>query len=226
MKKRSIIVSSISAFLIITFAIGFGACSPVSDSATPLSSVEVREYEGEDLSSIDYFMENSIRGPQYIDIDKYQLQVTGLAENPATYTYDEVINDFTKYKKVVQLNCVEGWSVNILWEGMQVRDILSKATPLPEAKTVIFHAYDGYTTSFPIEYIMDNSILMAYKMNDVQIPPERGYPFVLVAENKWGYKWIKWITRIELSDNINYKGYWELRGYSNSGDLDKGFFEN
>ncbi len=82
-----------------------------------------------------------------------------------------------------------------------------------------------YTTSFPIEYVLNNDILMAYKMNEITIPPARGFPFELVAESKWGYKWIKWITEIELSDDVNYRGYWEQRGYSNSGDLDKGFFE-
>jgi DMSO/TMAO reductase YedYZ molybdopterin-dependent catalytic subunit len=96
---------------------------------------------------------------------------------------------------------------------------------LPAAKVVIFHAYDGYTTSFPVSYIMDNDIIMAYRMNGVTMPPERGYPFQLVAESKWGYKWIKWITRIELSDDEDYQGFWEQRGYSNEGDLDKSFFD-
>jgi DMSO/TMAO reductase YedYZ molybdopterin-dependent catalytic subunit len=126
---------------------------------------------------------------------------------------------------VVTLDCVEGWSAKILWEGVLVRDIVNEAKIKPEAKVIIFHAYDGYTTSFPIEYIMDNDILMAYKMNDVTIIPERGYPFTLVAESKWGYKWIKWITMIELSDDEDYKGYWERRGYSNSADLDESFFK-
>jgi DMSO/TMAO reductase YedYZ molybdopterin-dependent catalytic subunit len=103
--------------------------------------------------------------------------------------------------------------------------LLAAAGPLPEAKTVIFHAYDGYTTSFPIEYFEDNDILMAYKMNDITIPPERGFPFQLVAESKWGYKWIKWITQIELSDDTNYRGYWESRGYADEGDLDKSFID-
>jgi DMSO/TMAO reductase YedYZ molybdopterin-dependent catalytic subunit len=115
--------------------------------------------------------------------------------------------------------------VTILWEGVLVKDLIEQARSQPNAKIVIFHAYDGYTTSFPIDYIMDNDILMAYKMNDVTIPPERGFPFQLVAESKWGYKWIKWITEIELSDDVNYKGFWESRGYSNEGDLNKGFFE-
>ena len=146
-------------------------------------------------------------------------------ENPTDYTYDETVEDFDNYRKVVRLNCVEGWAVNLLWEGILVRDILEQVGPLTEANTIIFHAYDGYTTSFPLQYVLDNDIIMAYKMNNVTLPPERGYPFQLVAESKWGYKWIKWITQIELSDDANYEGYWESRGYSNEADLDKSFFD-
>ena len=135
-----------------------------------------------------------------------------------------VITGQQNYKKVVTLNCVEGWDATILWEGFLVRDLLAEAVPLAGANTVIFHAYDGYTTSFTIEYIMDNDIIMAYQMNEIALPPERGFPFQLVAESKWGYKWIKWITRIELSDDESYEGFWESRGYSNSGDLDKSFY--
>lgn len=216
-------LTAISAILLL-FLFIISSCSPETTVST-LPGAEVKDYEGQDLSSILDQPDNSIKGPQYIDINSYQLQVTGLVQNSANYTYDEVIGDFTAYKKVLALNCVEGWSVNILWEGVQVRDILAKAAPLPEAKVVIFHAYDGYTTSFPIEYITGNPILMAYKVNDITLPPEKGYPFQLVAESKWGYKWAKWITQIELSDDINYKGYWEERGYSNDGGLDRGFFD-
>ncbi|MFA5309687.1 MAG: molybdopterin-dependent oxidoreductase [Dehalococcoidales bacterium] len=225
MRKSSIVMSVIAVFIIIATGIGATACTPGSET-TQLSGVEVREYQGEDLSAVSSFRENSIKGTQHVDISTYQLQVNGLVANSENLTYNDVTNNFTDYKKVVRLNCVEGWSVNILWEGVQVRDIINQAGALPEAKVVIFHAVDGYTTSFPIEYIMDNPILMAYKMNDITIPAERGYPFMLVAEMKWGYKWIKWIDQIELSDNISYKGYWEERGYSNGGDLDKGFFDN
>jgi len=194
------------------------------DETDELEPVEVREYEGVDLSSINAFRENSIRGPQEVDVESYMLEITGLVTNPKSYTYDEVLNKHQKYKKVVTLDCVEGWSVTILWEGLLVRDLLEEAKPLSNAEVIIFHAYDGYTTSVPIDYIMNNDILMAYKMNDVILPPERGFPFQLVAESKWGYKWIKWITEIELSDDVNYRGYWESRGYSNSADLDRSFF--
>ena len=189
-----------------------------------LAPVEVREYEGVDLSSINAFRENSIKGPQEIDVESYILRITGLVTNSTSYTYDEVINKYQNFKKVVTLDCVEGWSATILWEGVPVRDLLAEAKPLANAEVLIFHAYDGYTTSLPVDYVMDNDILMAYKMNDIILPPERGFPSQLVAESKWGYKWIKWITEIELSSDANYRGYWESRGYSNSADLDESFF--
>ena len=196
----------------------------VSENIKELQKTEIKEYQGEKLGSIADFRENSIKGPQYIDIENYSLKISGLVENPLEYTYEEVLQN-QKYKKVVKLNCVEGWSVNVLWEGVLVRDILGQAKPLEQANTIILYAYDGYSTSFPLEYVYDNDIIIAYKMNDITIPPERGFPFQLVAESKWGYTWIKWITKIELSDNEDYEGFWESRGYSNTGDLDKRFFK-
>jgi DMSO/TMAO reductase YedYZ molybdopterin-dependent catalytic subunit len=216
--KAIAFISVISIILVILSGCG-------ASGTNRLKPVEIKEYQGEKLSSIYDFRENSIKGPQHIDITTYKLNVTGLVENPAEYTYDDVVNNYESYEKVVRLDCVEGWSVTILWQGVLVKDLLAEARVKPEAKVVIFHAYDGYTTSMPVDYIINNDILMAYKMNGVTLPAERGYPFELVAESKWGYKWEKWVTQIELSDNENYRGYWESRGYSNSADLNEGFFE-
>ena len=218
---RHILLVALSLIVVALIAVGIntGCCE-----TEVLAPSEIREYEGVDLSSINDFRENSIKGPQEIDLKGYSLSITGLVTNSTNYTYDEVLNRYQNYKNVVTLDCVEGWSATILWEGVLVRDLLVEAGPLANAEVVIFHAYDGYTTSLPIDYVMDNDILMAYKMNDVVLPPERGFPFQLVAESKWGYKWIKWITEIELSDDVDYRGYWESRGYSNNADLDKSFF--
>lgn len=188
-----------------------------------LDSVEIKEYQGENLSSVNDFRENSIKGPQFIDKENYKLKIIGLKNGDLSYTYNEIVKNYQSYQKLVKLDCVEGWSVKILWEGIKVKDLFDK-TQIPEsAKIIIFRAYDGYSTSFPINYILDNDILMAYKINGATLPPERGFPFQLVAEDKWGYKWIKWITEIEFSSDENYKGYWEQRGYSNSGNLKDNF---
>lgn len=214
---------SLAVFLILVAALVFGIYTACDDTEG-LAPAEIRQYEGKDLSSTNDFRENSIKGPQEIDVGDYELRITGLVANSKNYTYDEVVDNHQHYKKVVTLDCVEGWSVTILWEGLLVKDLLAEAVPLANAQVLIFHAYDGYTTSLPIYYIMNNDILMAYSMNGVTLPPERGFPFQLVAESKWGYKWIKWITEIEVSDDADYRGYWESRGYSNSADLDENFF--
>jgi DMSO/TMAO reductase YedYZ molybdopterin-dependent catalytic subunit len=191
-----------------------------------LPGVEVRSYQGQDLSSINDFRENSIKGPQYINISDYRLTISGLTNRTTEYTYTDILNKYSPNSKVVTLFCVEGWDTTILWEGVLVRDLIRDAGIDPRANTVIFTAHDGYSTSFPLEYLMNRDILMAYKMNNITLPAERGYPFQLVAEEKWGYKWIKWVEKIQLSDDPKYRGFWEQRGYSNTGDLRNNFFGN
>jgi len=208
--------------LLISAAIIFAASIYQQNQPITLQGVQVNNYHGQKLTPINNMPQTSIKGTQNINMSNYTLQVTGLVQNPRNYTYDEVLNH-TAYQKVVTLDCVEGWNANILWQGVLVSDLLKDAKPLPTGTVVIFTAADNYTTSFPIEYLYNNNILLAYKMNNVTIPPEYGFPFQLVAESKWGYKWIKWVTKIEISNNTNYTGYWESRGYTNNGDLNKNY---
>lgn len=194
----------------------------IATSPPPLESVdyvEIRDYQGQFLSSITDFRENSIQGPQILSETEYQLHITGLIQSPRTYTYQQVITQFPSYQKVVTLHCVEGWSVTILWEGIRMKDLLSTVDIDPAATTVIFYAMDDYTTALSLDYLRGQDILLAYKMNNVTLPAERGFPFQLVAESKWGYKWIKWVTTIELSANSDYEGYWERRGFPNTADV-------
>ncbi|MDD3399730.1 MAG: molybdopterin-dependent oxidoreductase [Candidatus Pacebacteria bacterium] len=183
-----------------------------------LSDAEVREYQGERLSSVDDLREVSISGPQYISADNYRLTIDGLVDNPLSLTYEDVL-DSQHYSKVVDIHCVVGWSAKILWEGVLLKDLLELAGAKPEAEIAIFHAEDGFTSSLPLDFISDNDILLAYKINDVVLSPEKGFPFQVVAEQKWGYKWVKWLTRIELSDDVDYRGTYEQAGYSNEADI-------
>lgn len=225
LKSRLLFTILISLVIISSFRLVGNTEDLKIEQSQSLTSVEIREYQGEDLSSIIDFRENSIRGPQKVNIDDYKLEITGLVQEAKTFKYSDILENNERYKKVATLYCVEGWDAKILWEGFLVSDLIGIDNITPEAKTIIFHAYDGYTTSFPVDYIIDNHILLAYKMNELTLPAERGFPFQLVAESKWGYKWIKWVTKIELSDDEEYQGFWESRGYNNEGDLDKFFFD-
>jgi DMSO/TMAO reductase YedYZ molybdopterin-dependent catalytic subunit len=125
-------------------------------------------------------------------------------------------------QRVVTLNCVEGWDATALWEGVSLASLLADAGVMASAITVIFQSQDGDSTSFTVDDISSNDFMIAYKINGITLTDDRGYPTRLVADTKWGYKWIKWITSIILSDQ-DYTGYWEKNGYSNVGNLNQSF---
>lgn len=181
---------------------------------------ELREYDGTKLDPAVGPRDNSIKGIQQVDISAYELTVDGLADNPASYTYEQV-RALNSEQRLITIYCVEGWDATILWKGVAMKTLLDAAGVQPEANTAIFHATDGYTTSLSLQEILDNDLMLAYDANGIALPPEMGYPFIFVAEDKWGYKWARWVNRIELSDDAGYQGYWERNGYSNEGNLDE-----
>lgn len=205
---------SIIAISAIIFLARPKAITPVT-----LPGSEVSNYKGERLTSIANTPALGIKGVQKIDISDYKLSIVGFVNKSINYTYDEVISKHQSYTKVVTLNCVEGWSAKILWEGVLVDDLLNDAGASNSANTVVFYSSDGYTTSLPLDYIEEAKILLAYKMNGITLSEDHGFPFRVVAESKYGYKWAKWVTKIELTNDPNYKGYWEERGFSNDANI-------
>jgi DMSO/TMAO reductase YedYZ molybdopterin-dependent catalytic subunit len=179
---------------------------------------EIREYEGARLDPAIGPRDNSIKGVQYVNMDTYELKITGLVNRPQTLSYQDVLA-LEAYQRKITLYCVEGWDATILWEGALLKDIIELAGANPKANTVIFHAVDGYTSSLPLATIINKQLILAYSSNGLELPPEMGYPFIVVAEDKLGYKWVRWVNEIELSENADYRGYWESRGYSNDADV-------
>ena len=181
------------------------------------NETEATEYQGIELTSINQQRNNAIRGTQFIDRDSYILEIDGLVERPAQMSYDQIIS-YPNVSKVVTLDCVEGWSFTAKWTGVPVETLFNETGVHENATTVIFHCADGYSTSLDVDYLVDNDIMLAYKLNDITLPHDRGFPLQLVAEDKYGYKWAKWITRIEITDQP-YEGYWERAGYNNQADV-------
>ncbi len=215
--KRSI---KFVAVILIMALVGVIVTVVVLQTSAPptLYPSEIQQYQGENLDPVSSIRPYSV-GNHDIDASTYRLQINGLVDHSVEYTYNQVTGDFQSYQKVVTLHCVEGWSAKVLWEGVLVSDLLSQTGVDPNATTVIFYAADNYSTALPLSYLKDNRILLAYKVNDVTLPPERGFPFQLVAESQYGYKWIKWVTQMEVTDNPDYLGYWESRGYPNNATL-------
>lgn len=179
-----------------------------------LPEVETAEYLGIKLTPLSQQGNNAISGTQYIDPAVYRLKVTGLVERNLSLSYEELLA-LPAYSEAAYMPCVEGWGFYAKWTGFRATDLLNRSGLKHSAKYVIFHSIEGYSTGLPLDYLQEEKILMAYGINDLTIPPERGFPLQLVAKDRYGYKWAKWITEIEVTDDES-KGYWESRGYSNS----------
>jgi DMSO/TMAO reductase YedYZ molybdopterin-dependent catalytic subunit len=237
-KPISIFVSAILMFIIILFTgCNIPTSSSISTPSTSLASitessesaaeeVEAIEFEGVKLTPISQQGNNALAGTQNIDRQTYKLTVDGLVENPLTLTYKQLLA-YPQESWLMLFNCVEGWNFTAKWTGPQINSILDDARVKPEAKILIFYTKDvpeGYS-SLDLDYIRDNNILLALKLNDVTLPAERGFPFQVAAKSKFGYKWAKWVVRMELSSDTNFRGYWETAGYNNNADENGPAFE-
>ncbi len=150
-KKRRMPILAIVSMAIIVIPLMIYGCGAERNETemAELKTVEVTEYQGENLSSVNAFRENSIEGPQQVDVNNYQLQINGLVQTPVSYKYNDVINQDTLYKKVVTLNCVEGWRFTAKWTGPALNAIFDDAKVRPKAKIAIFHTTDvpgGYSS--------------------------------------------------------------------------------
>ena len=218
----------ITALLLFTVLGACSTCNKAADAGqtdvvsgatrTRYRKGEITEYNGARLDPAIGPRDNSIKGVQRVNIANYRLEITGLVENPLVLKYEEVLA-LEPYERRITLYCVEGWDATVLWEGVRIMEIIDMAKIDAKANTLIFHSVDGYTTSIPLQTVKDRDLILAYRANGLDLPPELGYPFIVVAEDKLGYKWARWVNGIELSDNQGYMGFWELNGYSNNADV-------
>lgn len=149
------------------------------------------------------------------------LSIMGFVERPINITYSE-FNQLPMITEEATTTCVgyppEDLGVNAYdvytynWTGVQVSVLLEMVTTKPGAVDVVFHATDGYSSSLPLETALQSSTIIAVKANEAPLTRGTGYPFRLVVPCWWGYKWVKYVDRIEVV-NYDHKGTWESRGY-------------
>jgi DMSO/TMAO reductase YedYZ molybdopterin-dependent catalytic subunit len=134
-----------------------------------------------------------------VDIEQYRLVIDGLVETPLSLTYEEVL-DYPSVTEVVLLICPGFFADNAEWTGVPVTDLLEEAGIKPEANTVVFQDIaGGYRKQLPLEDVMGNdSIFLAYAVDGQTLPAEHGYPLRLVAKDKYGSYWVKWVEVIEV----------------------------
>lgn len=148
------------------------------------------------------------------DTTTWRLAVDGMVENPISLTYDQ----FRALPTEVQISdfkCVTGWEVkNLHWEGVRIRTLLEMVKPLPNARFITFYSMDGeYTDSLSLMQATYPEVTLAYKMGGQPLSARQGAPVRVIVPRMFGYKGVKWLNRMELTDK-EILGYWEVRGYS------------
>ena len=150
-----------------------------------------------------------------VDVNDWRLEITGLVENPMTLTYDD-LKDALPVEEYVTLECignVVGGDLigNAKWKGVRLSAILEEAHLAPEVIDVAFEATDGFTNAVSRGRAMSGDVLVVYEMNGQPLPAEHGFPARIVVPGFYGYKSVKWLTKIEPVDH-DFLGYWESRG--------------
>ena len=152
-----------------------------------------------------------------IPIDRWQLAVDGLVENPITWDWS-TFRAQPQIRDVSDVHCVTAWSrYDNSWDGVSAKHLLAVVKPKPEARFLWFTSYDDYTTNLPLAAFDDDDVLLAHSWQGRPIPREHGGPVRAIVPKLYFWKSAKWLRRITVMAE-DRAGFWEERGYHMNGD--------
>ena len=169
-----------------------------------LDSVVIEDYVGKRLSVLCVSGEEEGKTAEQVDIETYALSITGMVASAQAHTYEEILNR-QHHQKTITIESADGWSETLVCEGVLISDLVSTAGPSPGAVGAVFRSVDGYEVSLPLDYILDNKVILAHRIDGKALSAEGGFPFILISESNQGQNWAKWVTEIELADNVPSK---------------------
>jgi len=159
-----------------------------------------------------------------VSTDTWKLEIGGRVENPVTLSWSDFLA-LPQVDDVSDFHCVTTWSrYDNHWRGVKFRTIAELVIPKPEAKFVLTTGFDfmpgsfiPYTTNLPLDRAMDDDVLLVHTWEGKPLPREHGGPCRVITPKLYAWKGAKWIRKIEFLPE-DKKGFWEIRGYSNSAE--------
>jgi sulfoxide reductase catalytic subunit YedY len=145
----------------------------------------------------------------------WSVEVTGMVAKPKIYDIDEILKHFTQEERIYRLRCVEAWSMVIPWTGFTLASLLKEVEPTSDAKFVRFETVyrpeemkgQGspfypwpYQEGLRIDEAMNDLVILATGLYGEPMPNQNGAPIRVVVPWKYGFKSIKSIVKIELTD--------------------------
>jgi len=149
--------------------------------------------------------------------ERFKLDVDGMVENKLHLTLDEFLA-LPQTDSVSDMHCVTQWSrYDNRWQGVAARTLLDLVRPKPEARHVVFHSHDGYTTNVRLDQFDQQDVFLVHLWEGKPISRQHGGPVRVLIPRLYLWKSAKWVRRIELTAQ-DRPGFWEVRGYHNNAD--------
>jgi len=147
----------------------------------------------------------------------WDLRVYGEVERPINLTYDDLLQ-LVRTVQTNDIHCVTTWSkLNMQWEGVRFKDLMEVVKPTERAHYAVFECEQGFTTSLPMEVLLDDDVLLAFRAEGRDLENVHGGPVRMLVPKRYFYKSAKWLRGIKLVEK-DEPGFWEIRGYSNTAD--------
>lgn len=177
-------------------------------------------YEGDDRlppgqHPVDNFPVLDLGFKPDIPLSDWRLTVSGFVTTPLTWTWEQFLAQ-PQFQNRSDFHCVTSWSrYDNDWEGVSFKHLLAVVRPLSLARFVLFQSYDDYTTNLPLEACGDDDVLLAHSWNGNPLSRDHGGPVRVIVPKRYAWKGAKWVKAITFLDQ-DEKGFWEVRGYSNT----------
>lgn len=147
--------------------------------------------------------------------ERWRLTVDGAVEHPLVLGWEDLLA-LPQADEEADFHCVTGWSIlDLAFRGVRLETVAALARPRPEATHVMTHASDGYSANLPLEEALKPDVLLVHAVEGKPLSTAHGGPVRIVVPQLWAWKGAKWVSRLEFLTH-DRRGYWEIRGYSNT----------
>lgn len=139
------------------------------------------------------------------DFSEWRLSIEGLVAKPLKLSLADLMK-FPEQKQVTRHSCEEGWTAIASWQGVQLGTVLKAAGISPKARYVVYHGFDQFADSIDMLDAFHPQTILAYGMNGKALPIAHGAPLRMRVETQIGYKSVKYLKKIIVTDEFDDLG--------------------